>query len=116
MECTPTKKGFRRLQVISWLLMGRPVEDVSLLAGYSQRQILRYLHAFNQLGIDGLVPGRSSGRPRLMLQQDFIDKVLPVVEDPSIAGQSHWTAVQLHGWIKEQLQVDLSYGTTVRYL
>lgn len=116
MECTPTKKGFRRLQVISWLLMGRPVEDVSLLAGYSQRQILRYLHAFNQLGISGLVPGCSSGRPRQMHPQDLIDKVLPVVEDPSLAGQSHWTAVKLHGWIKEQLQVDLSYGTTVRYL
>lgn len=32
MECTPTKKGFCRLQVISWLLQGRRVEDVYLLA------------------------------------------------------------------------------------
>lgn len=96
--------------------MGRSVADVSLFAGYSQRQILRYIHAFNKLGIDGLVPGRSSGRPRRLPPEELISKVLPVVEDPSLAGQSHWTAVKLHGWIKEQLQVDLSYGTTVRYL
>lgn len=116
MECTPTKKGFRRLQVISWLLQGRSVEDVSLLAGYSQRQILRYIHVFNQVGIDGLVPGRSSGRPRRLSPQLLAEKVLPIVEEPSLAGQSHWTAVKLHGWIKAHLQVELSYGTTVRYL
>lgn len=33
-----------------------------------------------------------------------------------MAGQSHWTAVKLHGWIKDNLQTQLGYSTTVRYL
>jgi len=41
---------------------------------------------------------------------------VPVIEEPSLAGQTHWTAVKLHGWIKGQLQAQLGYRTTVRYL
>ena len=44
------------------------------------------------------------------------ETILPLIEDPSLAGQSHWTAVKLHGWIKDSLQTQLGYSTTVRYL
>ena len=38
-----------------------------------------------------------------------------LVEDPSPAGQTHWTAVKLHGWINEHLQTQLGFSTMVRY-
>lgn len=116
MDCTPTKKGFRRLQALRWLYEGRTVEDVALLSHFSRRQVHRFIRAFNLAGLDGLIPGRSSGRRRILAKDQVAEKIVPVVEDPALAGQSHWTAVKLHGWIKEHLQIQLGYSTTVRYL
>jgi transposase len=116
MDCTPTKKGFRRLQALRWLYEGKTAQEVASLAHFSERQILRYIKAFNAGGLDGLIPGRSRGRGRALAKDIVESKILPLLEDPSLAGQSHWTAVKLHGWIKDKLKVDLSYGTTVRYL
>ena len=44
------------------------------------------------------------------------DLLVPVLEDPSQAGQLHWTGVKLHGFLKEQLQIELSYRTVINYL
>ena len=116
MDCTPTKKGFRRLQALRWLYEGKSREEVAGRSCFSLRQVLRFIQAFNLAGLDGLIPGRSSGRRRILPKQQVSEKILPLIEDPSLAGQSHWTAVKLHGWIKENLQTQLGYSTTVRYL
>ena len=39
-----------------------------------------------------------------------------MIEDPCLVGQTHWTAVKLHGWIKAHLQARLGYSSTVRCL
>ena len=116
MNCTPTKKGFRRLQALHWLYEGKSREIVAEFSGFSERHILRFITAFNLLGIDGLIPGRSSGRPRRLPQEQVRETVVPILEDPTLAGQSHWTIVKLHGWIKEQLQMQLGYSTVLRYV
>jgi transposase len=116
MDCTPTKKGFRRLQALRWLYEGKSREEVAALSCFSLRQVLRFIQAFNLAGLDGLIPGRSSGRRRILPKQQVSEQILPFIEDPSLAGQSHWTAVKLHGWIKDHLQTQLGYSTTVRYL
>ncbi len=36
--------------------------------------------------------------------------------DPSLAGQTHWTARKLCGWLNENLDAGFSYRTVVRYL
>ena len=41
---------------------------------------------------------------------------MPVLENPSQAGELHWTGVKVHGWLKEQLGLEVGYSTTVRYL
>jgi hypothetical protein len=41
---------------------------------------------------------------------------VPVLEEPAKAAQEHWTGVKVHGWLKEQLQIELGYRTTIRYL
>ncbi|MBK8092068.1 MAG: helix-turn-helix domain-containing protein [Verrucomicrobiaceae bacterium] len=110
------KKGFRRLQALRWLYEGKSREQVADLSGFSLRQVLRFIQAFNLAGLDGLIPGRSSGRRRILPKGTSERKILPLIEDPSLAGQSHWTAVKLHGWIKQNLQTQLGYSTTVRYL
>ena len=116
MDCTPSKKVFIRLQAIAQLYQGQPWERVLALSRVSARQLLRWIHLFNARGIDGLIPRVSSGRARKLDPERFAQEVLPVVRQPAAAQQQHWTGVKLHGWLKQQLQVDLSYSTLLRYL
>lgn len=43
-------------------------------------------------------------------------EILPLVDDPSLAGQTHWTAKKLAGWLAAEKGLDLAYSTLVRYL
>lgn len=52
----------------------------------------------------------------ILPKAEVAEKIVPVIEDPSLAGPTHWTAVKLHGWIKEHLQAQLGDSTTVRDL
>jgi hypothetical protein len=40
------------------------------------------------------------------------DLLVPVLENPSQAGEVHWTGVKVHGWLKEQLELEVGYSTT----
>ena len=44
------------------------------------------------------------------------DLLVPVLKNPSQAGELHWTGVKVHGWLKEKLGLEVGYSTTVRYL
>ena len=116
MDCTPAKKAFIRLQASAQLYQGEPWERVVGLSRVSARQLLRWIHLFNARGIDGLIPRVSSGRARKLATERFAKEVLPVVRQPETAAQQPWTGIKLHGWLKQQLQVDLSYNTLLRYL
>lgn len=116
MDCTPSKKVFIRLQAIAQLYREEPWERVAVLSRVSERQLLRWLKLFNARGIDGLIPRASSGRARKLEMERFAKDVLPVVRQPEQAQERHWTGVKLHGWLKEQFKVELSYSTLLRYL
>jgi len=64
MDCTPTKKGFRRLQALCWLYEGKTAQDVASLSNFSERQILRYIKAFNLGSLDGLILSEAAGLAR----------------------------------------------------
>lgn len=116
MDCTPSKKVFIRLQAIGQLYRQESWERVLALSRVSSRQLLRWIHLFNARGIDGLIPRASSGRARKLDTKRFVQEVLPVVRQPQQGREQHWTGVKLHGWLKQQFQVDLSYSTLLRYL
>lgn len=63
-----------------------------------------------------MLPKVSSGRSRKLEVQRFIAEVLPVVRQPQTVQEQPWTGVKLHGWLKQQLQVELGYSTLLRYL
>lgn len=44
------------------------------------------------------------------------DLLLPVLEDPTKAGEVHWTGVKIHGYLQEQFSLELGYRTTIRWL
>jgi transposase len=75
-----------------------------------------WIEMFNRGGIDALASRPRSGRPRKIKIERVRDLLVPVLENPSQAGELHWTGVKLHGWIKEQASVELGYRTLIRYL
>ncbi|MGC4013109.1 MAG: IS630 family transposase [Luteolibacter sp.] len=71
---------------------------------------------FQLPGIDGITYRPRPGRPRCISPDVVRERILPVVDDPSLAGERHWTAIKLCGWLREHCDLDLSYPTLVRYL
>ena len=41
MDCTPTKKGFSRLQALRWLYEGKSRQEAASLSSFSTHQVLR---------------------------------------------------------------------------
>lgn len=122
MEAAPNKRSYQRLAALRALLMGFSREQVATLFGRSERMVRLWILCFNEGGIDALASKPRSGRPRKIKLQRLRDLLVPVLEEPARAAQQHWlatrswTGVKVHGWLKEQLQIELGYRTTIRYL
>lgn len=116
MEAAPNKRSYRRLVAIRALCKGFSRSQVVEIFGCSERVIRLWIVRFNLGGIDALTTKSPTGRPRKVKLEKLHGLLIPVLEDPSKAGEVHWTGVKLHGWLKEQLATDLGYRTTIRYL
>jgi transposase len=116
MEAAPNKRSYRRLAAIRAMLLGHDRAQVSLLFGRSERMVRLWILMFNRGGIDALASKPQPGRPRRVQLKRLEDLLVPVLADPTQAGQIHWTGVKLHGWLQEQLQVQLGDRTVIRYL
>ena len=90
------------------LLLGAPYDVVLRNSRCSERTMRLWISRFNQLGIDGLIYRPRPGRPRLLDDDAVRDEILPLVDDPSLAGQLHWTAVKLNGWLRKEKGLELS--------
>jgi transposase len=116
MEASPTKRGYVRLATVRSLLLGVPRATVCLQFVVSDRLLRLWIHRFNEGGVDALSSKRGCGRPRKLPLERVGDLLVPVLENPSLAGQEHWTARKIHGYLRGEHGVDLSYATVVRYL
>ena len=113
----PTQEGYLRLSVVRALLEGHARGLVRALFHVSDRRERLWVHRFNERGIDGLTePPRGRGRKRKIDAAEFGGELPALIEDPSLAGEEHWTAVKLHGHVQERFQVELGDSTVVRYL
>ena len=116
MEAAPNKRSYIRMNAIPSLLMEIPRETVCKQFCRSDRMIRLWIEMFNRGGIDALITRPKPGRPRKVKLERIKDLLLPVLENPSKAGEVHWTGVKVHGYLKEQLSMDLGYRTTIRWL
>ena len=116
MDCGRDNKVFRRLNAIHLLLVGVGYDLVLRNSRVSGRMLRLWISRFNAQGIDGLTYKLRSGRPRKLDAARVISDILPLVDDPALANQTHWTVVKLCGWLCKEKQIDLSYRTLVRYL
>lgn len=116
MDAAPNKRSSIRLNAIRVLLLGYDRKSVCEIFARSDRMVRLWIHAFNQSGIEGLISKPRTGRPRKVKLQKIKDLLIPVLEDPSKAGEIHWTGVKIHGFLTEKLSMELGYRTTIRWL
>lgn len=116
MDCGPDGKAFRRLNAIHLLLVGGSFQLVLRNSRVKERTLRLWISRFNSMGIDGLTYRPHTGRPRKMQPAQVVSDILTVVDDPSLAQQTHWTLTKLCGWLRDEKSIDLSYRTLVRYL
>ena len=116
MEAAPNKRSYIRLAAIRGLLLGMPRATVCQMFGRTDRMVRLWVECFNRGGIDALITRPKPGRPRKVKLERIKDLLVPVLQDPSQAGQVHWTGVKLHGYLKEKLALELGYRTTIRWL
>jgi len=116
MEAAPNKRSYVRLSALRTLLLGHERKTVCAIFGRTDRMVRLWIELFNRGGIDALITRPRPGRRRKVKLERVRDVLLPVLADPSQAGQVHWTGVKLHGFLKEQLAVEFGYRTTIRWL
>lgn len=116
MESAPNKRSYIRLAAMRCLLRGMSRREVCEVFCRGDRVMRLWILKYNAGGIDALLSKPAGGRRRKVSLQRIGDILVPVLKDPRQAAVEHWTGVKVHGWIKEQLQVELSYATVIRYL
>jgi len=55
----------KRVSIILLSAKRQGVHEISMMVGLHPINVRKWIHRFNQMGIDGLYPRRSPGRPRL---------------------------------------------------
>lgn len=82
----------------------------------SERCLQRWIQLYNDRGIDGITYKPRIGRPRVVPPESVRDEILPVVDKPQLAGENHWTAVKLYGFLRKEKDLEVRYPTLVSYL
>jgi len=116
MEAAPNKRSYIRLNAIRSLLLGIPRVTVREQFCRTDRMVRLWIELFNRGGIDALITRPKPGRPRKVKLERVRDLLVPVLENPAQAGQVYWTGVKIHGYLKEQLALELGYRTAIRWL
>jgi transposase len=116
MEAAPNLRSYIRLNAVRSLLLGLPRSTICQQFCRTDRVVRLWIELFNRGGINALITRSKPGRPRKVKLERVRDLLVPVLENPAAAGQVHWTGVKVHGFLKEQLAVDLGYRTAIRWL
>ena len=103
-----------RCTAIQMLVTGIAREQVCHALLVTERSLRRWIQAFNQQGVDGLIVHKRPGRTR-KLQGEQASRLVELIEQPEQADRTFWTARAFHGYISESYQVDCSYETVVRF-
>jgi len=94
------------------------VPQIAGLLFYSEDMVADTIHAFNQAGLQGIIPQPKGGRPA-KLTEEFLKKLLELVEcDPRSLGHqfSSWTAGLLAVVLAEQTGMEVSESCVRRAL
>ena len=112
---TADGKLHHRLLAIRALLKGFAPELIADMMNVSIRTLYSWVKRWNESGIDDLPDKLKSGR-RTKLTAEMRSRVIELIDNPQLANQYHWTAVKLHGFLKENESIELGYSSLTRLL
>ena len=115
MKCTPREQDALRFRAIRALWIETAPESVAPIFQVTLPTLRRWVRDFNDYGIDGLIELKRAGRPRVI--PEYLEQPLRgALLEPQRVGETHWTAKKFHGYIRQKLDVKVSYPTVVRFL
>lgn len=115
MNAVADQRQFKRLFAILMLFRGVSALDVAACS-FVHRQTLRaWIKRFNAEGIDGLLDRRRSGRPR-KIPPELAGHLQSVLLDPGSVGEVHWTARKFHGYLRDELALEVGYSAVAKWM
>lgn len=115
VKCAPTSRSSGRMMAIKALILGFDFDSVAKLHGTSPRTLQKWVAAFNECGIDGLIEKFRSGRPP-KIPTEKSHRITDIVKHPEKANEVHWTGRKLHGYLRRELDLEVGYSTLMRFL
>lgn len=103
-----------RCTAIQLLITGVSREQVRTALLVSDRALVKWIRAFNECGVDGLITQKHTGRAR-KISEASASQFVDLIENPEQADRTHWTARAFHGYLQETYQLECSYRTVVRF-
>ncbi len=115
-----TRQRRRRLHALEMLWDWREEATrtwIAQIVGVSRRQLSRWIQAFNEGGLDGLMfPQRDRpGRKHKINSADFQEKVIPLAKQLAV-GKVRLNVAELQRELASQHQIKISAGTLTSYL
>jgi transposase len=114
-RCAASRRAHLRIRAIIALLHGLDRTLAAKIFGSTPRTLLRWIRAFNERGIDGLLDAPRSGRPPI-IPAEKKPVLHEVLQHPETVQQTHWTGVTFHGYLRRELELEIGYSTVIRFL
>lgn len=111
----PYREGHDRIMAIRALAVGIPIAQVALVHFVTPRTINNWINRFNERGIDGLIDHQRSGRPPA-IPPAKAHQYSELIRHPQKVGVTHWTGKKFHGFLRNELNVEVGYRTVIRWL
>lgn len=105
----------RRCMAIIMLITGSSREQVQEAMLASASAVRKWVRAFNEAGIDGLIVRPRPGAPR-KVSPEQVDKITEELQQRQEGPEPFPTAKAFHGYVVEKYQVECSYQTLLRLL
>ena len=115
MKAAPMQQAYIRMLAIRTLLLGFDREQVAAIHQVSDETLRRWILAFNDRGIDGLIDAPRPGRPP-KIPADKTDELREALDDPSQAERTHWTGRAFHGFVCKTLNAEIGYSTVIDWM
>ena len=115
MKAAPMQQAYIRMMAIRTLLLGFDREQVAAIHQVSDETLRRWILAFNDRGIDGLIDAPRPGRPP-KIPADKTDELREALDDPSQAERTHWTGRAFHGFVCKTLNAEIGYSTVIDWM
>jgi transposase len=96
------------------LVVGINCQQICQARLVTNRALRKWINAFNQSGVDGLIVRKRPGRTAI-LTGNTADELTKLIDTPQSTERTFWTAKAFYGYISISYQIECSYQTVVRF-